>query len=380
MACLVFLFLLFFYSASIYAQQNTVTFNGTIPELNIVTGMNRGVVDLSAYFNSSNSLTYKYKAGSNGIDGLIIEANSNGVTNIEASDLGTRSVIFIADDDIDVVESNEVRIVITRGAGGAVEKISFSPNTDSISLEEGDGQAFAVSGNKSVEWYVDDVKINNTEKTYNFDGDAGLHTVRAVVDGSEKNWNVSVLATSAPPAAQQEAEAEEKSPVCGNDIREAGENCSNCPSDVKCSSNTECINGVCAPVKQQGRLILWLVLLAAVIVFVVMGIILIRKKGVGAGFFERIKALFKGKKKELTGVTGRIEEERIEKIDEVDLNPLVIYFRDNLGKYEKEALINQTLQQGWTREQIDTALSRIEGLGGGNDEAGNDKNPVEKKP
>ncbi len=368
---LIFLLLLFFASASVYAQENTVTFNGTIPELTIGTGMNRDLLNLSYYFSSNNTVTYKYKAGSDGIEGLVIEINSEGMVDIEAGNPGSRSAIFIADDDITAAQSNDVKIKIT---GDAIVKTSFSPNTDSVQIEENKNQVFAVSGNKSVEWYVDNVKLNHTEKIYDFTGSVGLHTVKAVVDGEEKTWTVSVLATFVPPpVSEQQTEVEEKGPVCGNDVRETGENCSNCASDVKCSTNTECLNGICVPVKQKGKLILWLSVLAAAVVFIVIISILMRKINIGAGFFDKIKSIFrKEKNKEI-----KIEEERIEKIEEVDLNPLVIYFRNNLGKYKKEDLVKQALQQGWKQEQIDNALSKI---GDGNDNAGDYKEAAEGKP
>ena len=295
---LVFLLLLFFasFSVSVYAQENTVTFNGTIPEMTIKTGMNRNILNLSEYFSSNNTMNYKYKAGVDGIEDLIIEIGSDGIVNIEAGQPGSRSAIFIADDDTTALQSNDVKIKIS---GDAIVEISFSPNNDNIELEDGKSQIFAVSGNKSVEWYVDNVKLNHTEKIYDFTGEVGLHTVKAVADGSEKNWNVSVLAASAPsPASEQQAEPEEEKPVCGNNIRDAGENCSSCPFDVKCSTNTECKNGVCVPVKQTGKMILWFALLGAAILFVVMGVILIRKKNVGAGIFGKIKNLFKKDKKD----------------------------------------------------------------------------------
>src|SRR3989344_6446051 len=325
---LFFLLLLFFASVSVYAQENTVTINGTIPELTIKTGVNKNVLNLSDYFSSNNTLAYKYKTGSDGIEGLIIEINSDGRVDIEAVDPGSRSAIFIADDDITAVQSNDVKIKIT---GDAIVKTSFSPNTDSVQIEENKSQVFAVSGNKSVEWYVDNAKLNHTENLYDFTGDVGLHTVRAVVDEEQKIWNVSVLssAVTSPPPVEPE-EVEQQGPVCGNNVRESGENCSNCASDVKCSANTECVNGSCVPVKQKSKLILWLGLFAAVIVFVVMAVIFLRKKNIGAGAFDKIKGIFKKEKKREI----KIEEESIEKIEEVDLNPLIFYFKNNLGKYE----------------------------------------------
>lgn len=367
---LVFLLLLFFASASVYAQENTVTFNGTIPELTIKTGFNRNILNLSEYFSSNNTLTYKYKSGSDGIEGLVIEISSEGRVNIEANDPGSRSAIFVADDDITAAESNDAKIKIT---GEAIAKTSFSPNTDSVQIEENKSQVFAVSGNKSVEWHVDNVKLNHTANVYDFSGEVGLHTVKAAVDGEEKTWNVSVLSsavTSPPPVVLEEVE--QQGPVCGNNVRETGENCSNCASDVKCSTNTKCLNGICVPAKQKSKLILWLGVLAVSIVFIVMGIILLKKKNIGAGAFDKIKSFFKKEKIEEI----KIEEERAEKIEEVDLNPLVVYFKNNLGRYKKEDLVKQALQQGWTQEQVDNALGKI---GDGDDNPGDDQEVAEGK-
>ena len=64
------------------------------------------------------------------------------------------------------------------------------------------------------------------------------------------------------------------------------------------------------------------------------------------------------------------------------MNPLVIYFKNNLGKYKKEDLINQALQQGWNQEQIENALRRVESLGDGgeeHDKPGDDKSAAEGK-
>lgn len=40
--------------------------------------------------------------------------------------------------------------------------------------------------------------------------------------------------------------------LCGNDTVDAGENCSNCPADVKCVVEEECIGGVCKAISDGG--------------------------------------------------------------------------------------------------------------------------------
>lgn len=58
------------------------------------------------------------------------------------------------------------------------------------------------------------------------------------------------------------------------------------------------------------------------------------------------------------------------------MNPLVVYFKNNLGRYKKEDLVKQALQQGWTQEQVDNALGKI---GDGDDNPGDDQEVAEGK-
>ena len=89
---------------------------------------------------------------------------------------------------------------------------------------------------------------------------------------------------------------------------------------------------------------------------------------------EKVKNLFK-KKNPAELEEKKPAEEKSEKIEEIDLNPLMMYFKTNLNKYKKEDLIKQALQQGWNQEQIDKALAGLElgNSGDGNDNTDENK-------
>ncbi|MAG45288.1 MAG: hypothetical protein CMH63_00760 [Nanoarchaeota archaeon] len=344
-----FLVLMILFSVNVLAQEETVTFSGTIFEITIETGMNNNVVDLSSYFTSDNAIGYKYKQGKSGIEGLVIEIASDGKVNIEASNAGTRSVIFIGDDDITVAESNEVNVIIS---GDTQVSVSFSPDVETMELKEGESQTFAVSGDESVEWYVDDVLINHTESSYEFTGEeVKIYNIKAVAGESAKPWLVSVLSeeivdpvTPLDPVPQ--------GPECGNGIRETGENCGNCAADVKCSSNSRCEGGNCVLVKQT-NLILYLGLLVGIIILAVVGVIFVRKK-----------LLAKGGNKSLPTQQTRkpvqpVQKKPVSQPISAQLIPLVNYFKTNLSKYKIMDLKQQAMKQGWTKEQINKVLAWI---------------------
>jgi uncharacterized membrane protein YciS (DUF1049 family) len=403
----VFLSVLVLFSLSVASQESAnISFNGTIAELNLSVGTNNQILDLTDNFiyneTENTTIEFKYKPGGNGLEGLIVEISSKGNVNIEAAEPGLRSVIFVVDDDVKAVESNEVNLIVI---GEVESKISFSPNSLNVNFTKGSSQTFAVSGggNASVEWYLDNLKQNETGSSYIFSGtEAGTYNVRAVFGVERKEWLVSVLEEVVEPVASPPLPVvpEVQGPVCGNGIRERGETCSSCASDVSCSENTECISGSCILKKNRLNLVLWLVLVVAVAIAIVVGVILLRKKmkqsslkegnkslstqkdegkpkeekeGFFGNLLSKIKGIFKKKedKKEV-----KPTEEKVKRTESVNLNPLVMYFKMNMGKYKKEVLAKQALGQGWKKEQIDKVLAK---LGKGNDNVRRDTKSIGKK-
>ncbi|MBI2105494.1 hypothetical protein HYT56_01500 [Candidatus Woesearchaeota archaeon] len=384
---LIFLFLFILFSLNLPAQSDTVVFNGTIPEITLNEGINKNVVDLSVYFNSSNQLTYKFKPGEFGLEGVDVSINSNGKVDMIPRSKKAKSIIFLADDDLTVAESNDIKIIVA----AEFPAITFSPNTDSLQLIQNEARNFAVSGADNVQWFLDDVLLNQTGSVYSFSkNEVKLYNLKAVADNFTKNWIISVLAEKIvnPPNATTEPEKIE--PVCGNGIKEGNENCSNCAADVSCSINSECINSICVVKKDDFNfgLISWLVLFAVLVIAIVTGIIFIGKRKRRnlkiesnetitdeKNIFNKIIGVFKKDKKEISSdQTGKeLYEDKTKSLEEIELNPLISYFKTNLNKYKKEDLIMQSLKQGWKQEQVDKALAKLENTGDGNDNTNENK-------
>lgn len=56
---------------------------------------------------------------------------------------------------------------------------------------------------------------------------------------------VSAAAFVAPPAKKEVPLQPQYTPICGNDVIDAGENCENCPTDIKCLDTETCMSGMC---------------------------------------------------------------------------------------------------------------------------------------
>jgi len=65
---------------------------------------------------------------------------------------------------------------------------------------------------------------------------------------------------------------------CGNDIVDAGENCKNCPEDVKCAADEECKEGVCAKVVPPKAKLTWLWIALGVLVIGIVVYLATKKK------------------------------------------------------------------------------------------------------
>jgi len=367
------IFFIFFilFSVGVFSQSETVTFNGTIPNLNLNSGVNNNAVDLSKYFSSNNTITYKFKAGNQGINGIEVQIEPSGLVDITVNTTGVKSIIFIADDDTNTAESNDVNVSIS----SQISEISFSPNSDALNITKGENKVFAVSTSQSVEWFVDNVKINHTQSTYQFTGELiKVYEIKAKIGSTQKIWFVSVLDPSVLTVPADIPEAAQEESVCGNGLKEKGEDCSSCPNDVQCSQGAVCSSGICVPAKsgfEFSDIILWLVLIFAIIIFVVFAVILFRKKDLLSKFKRPKKQEIKVEEK--TSQALQIQENPY-KTD--NLEPLVEYFKKNLFNYQRNLLVQEALKQGWTQEQIDRALNQIGRENGQN--KGNQENTGKK--
>jgi hypothetical protein len=356
---IVFLFSIF----SVVADSEFIGFID-IPNLDLLTGENLAVIDLDDYYNGTD-LFYKFKAGVDTLEGVEIIIGDEGEVDIIVDFPGERSVVFIADNDTDDKESNDVALFIE---GDVVFEeivqnvtLDFFPVGENVVMVAGEKKNFAVGGeNITAEWYLNGLKLPETKGTFIFDAVlVGENELTVTIGEETMVWTVTVNEKE----IVEEIEVEvKKIAQCGNSIKEKGENCGNCPSDVQCTAGSECTNDVCVKKKGSGMLglILWIGGLGIVIVGLVVGIVFAKKKGFLDNLsFGLITKLFKKKIKEEKKES--IEEEKIvkEKIEkpQEDLSSLKSYFLDNLKKgFKKEDLIKQTLEQGWSQEQVNKVL------------------------
>ncbi len=298
--------------------------------------------DLDNYFYGSDVVYKNMTSKTDGLDHIDVKIESNNEVSFFAEPgwEGTGYVYFVADDDNHTARSNEIKLTV---GSGETKSYQFSPSNSTVVLTKGDQQTFGVSGsgNFSVDWYMDGNLTKSNSFTYAFDANkVGINKLEAKIGSTTRLWMISVLEPEivSPELPPEIEEIEE--PVCGNGIREENEDCGNCPEDVKCAANAECVNGKCTVVEKKSDLkwlVLPLIIFGSVVVLVVAGIIFVKKYNLN---------LFK------------IFKKKISEKKEEDLTPLRDYLMGNLKKgYKKEDLINAALKQGWNKEQIDKILN-----------------------
>ena len=136
---------------------------------------------------------------------------------------------------------------------------------------------------------------------------------------------------------------------CGDSIRQFGEDCSSCPTDVKCSSNAYCDSGVCIPKKEVGSFdILYTVLI--VLLFV----------GISITSYIILRKI---KKKKVTKVEKKEERKEINKEEkEIGTNytELEKYIENALRSgYEKWQIKETLVNSDWKEEDVDFVLGRF---------------------
>jgi len=338
-----------------------------IPTLNLTTGNNNNVIDLDDYYNGTN-LEYKYKAGSKGLNGITIEIDSDNRVDITANNPGEFSVIFIADNDTDDKESNDVKLTVEGEALFQSVDVDFFPASTSVTMKKGEKKTFAVSGgdNVSVEWYLDDLRLPETSGTFEYDAAIpGTKVLKVFIGDKSNTWTIIIEETVVEPVITEPVVVQTS--VCGNSKKESGENCGNCPEDVKCASGSVCKNGACIKDEGIGGMILWASLLGIMVIILVVGVIFAKRKGyLDSLNFDFLTKLFKKKER----IEEKPSEEEISKEEIIeekkpgkDLSQLKNYIFGNLKKgYKKRSLINAALQQGWNKDEIDEVLKIDERL------------------
>src|SRR3989338_2418119 len=134
---------------------------------------------------------------------------------------------------------------------------------------------------------------------------------------------------------------------CGDSIRQLGEDCSNCPADIKCSKNAYCDIGVCIPKKSSFNLLLIILIAVFSLGIIFSGFIIVKKK------FEKKPA----KEQKVIAEEPR-KEQRKEIVTNYD--ELEKYIENALKSgYEKTEVRNLLIQSGWKQDDVDFVLRKF---------------------
>ena len=255
------------------AQSNTITltvtgvndapYYSTIPSLTWSKNTNK-TLNLSQYFTDpeGDSITYNSTSPQHiniTISGAIATlVPENGWT-------GTEYVVFTASDGSASNSSNNVTLKVT-GNNTAPRIVTYTPALNPV-LKMGDSKTFTITTTDAdndtvtVSWYLGTTSLNESGKSYTYTASKeGSFVLKVLVsDGSENtthSWTVTVEkkdSSSESSADVKEPEVgsilkksgESASPLCGNGQVEEGENCGNCPQDVKCGKDEICKDNAC---------------------------------------------------------------------------------------------------------------------------------------
>jgi hypothetical protein len=357
---LIFVFLLMIIPVVADSDEITTT---TIPDLDLVTGLNGDVLDLDDYFDGTN-LYYKFKDGGLGLEGITVEINDQGEVDITADNPGDFAVIFIADNDTDVKDSNVVDLTVT-GDIIIATTYDFSPSGSATTMSLGEKKTFTVSGeNVTAEWYLDNLKLPETSGSFEYDAAfEGVKELKVFIGDQSNTWTITVeLGVVVEDIPEEVPVVVQSTAICGDGKKERGENCQNCPEDVSCIRGSACKNGICVKDKGLSGTILWFGLLGVLLVVLVGGIVFAKKKGYLDNIDFLTGILSKFKKKEKVEEKKEVKEEKpspkVEEKPKRDLSNLKSYIFDNLKKgFKRRSLVNSALQQGWSKEDIDSVLS-----------------------
>lgn len=229
-------------------------------------------IDLSAYFTDVESAALNYTASS--VSHITAYFSGSTVTiSPESNWTGNTTIIFYANDSVNVGSGNTVYLSIESNASSANQPPSigsYKPLIAIVKIKDTQSWTFEITksdpnGNAlTVKWQLNGADIAGaTSDSYTLSNAAvGNHTLKVIVsDGiltTSHSWEVSVRQgiSGAADVSIPIAQAADVPSIgvtntnkgeCGDNIFQADldENCATCPEDVKCADNEVCTEGIC---------------------------------------------------------------------------------------------------------------------------------------
>ncbi|MBI2672693.1 hypothetical protein HYX19_00370, partial [Candidatus Woesearchaeota archaeon] len=177
---------------------------------------------------------------------------------------------------------------------------------------------------------------------------------------------LTMLIFAIPSYAQNEANPLERSYRCGDRVISPGEDCTNCPTDVKCLENEICISGRCRTVEKTNTVLVIGTALGTLILAAIISLFLYYRRRKELGLInakpeikEEIKtAETKPEVKE--PLSYKEVEQEPKKIKTVGSVLLKNFILDRLSEGEtRQSITNRLEKAGWKREKIDLAFSEL---------------------
>ena len=136
----------------------------------------------------------------------------------------------------------------TTKTSGKLEIKSHSPISQEITLNESQIMTFTIdpSIQGDIEWYLNNELLGVAKPYFDFNSrEEKTHNLTVYVTDLEITVSNSWFITIKKSEEIKTTNLNEVKPICGNNIIEENENCSNCPVDVKCLNNQVCESGIC---------------------------------------------------------------------------------------------------------------------------------------
>ncbi|MBI2671368.1 hypothetical protein HYX16_00370 [Candidatus Woesearchaeota archaeon] len=400
---------------------NAPTFIKDIPDQDVTLDTDTWSLDLSDYAEDNEDSVRKLNWSVSDVDESLIKVEISNVDKTaeftSKGKIGSDTIKFTVKDRGGLTASQDVNIKISNeeknqsnetaefdeGIQSDFTLESLLPPEKKVEVDPNLVTDFKIETTKvgDYEWYLND--ILTPEKTNHFrfnSGTAGNYNLTVIVtdllNQIINSWNITIKENTIKETIQKSEPAE---PVCGNNIIEGNETCSSCPSDIKCSKNEICEEGLCR--EKQGFLsvtgsfvknsfvkdlnfqkvgtIIPIVILAILLAFLVLILVIRRKNkmkyspldefGEKETFIEKqqkklrewyIKRQQKKQNKlNLRNLEGKKHREILNTAP--DMIGIAGFIRENINKgYSKNSIKKVLREKGWSRLQIWRAYRRTE--------------------
>lgn len=167
--------------------------------------------------------------------------------------------------------------------------------------------------------------------------------------------------------AQNESAETRKTYRCGDNVISPGEDCANCPADVKCLGDELCVSGRCQKVEKTNTNLVLGIAIGILVIAALIALFLYYKRRKELGLINIEKKLAEEQKaKEEIKIEEQKEPELYKEVEEVpklrSVSSVLLknFIMDRLEDGEtRQSITNKLEKAGWKREKIDLAFAAL---------------------